>query len=69
MGSPKQPLSQPLKVSNARQDAAFLIPSNPGDPLGSRNATGIELNCFPQKQFPEYGAEFPERKICYRIAC
>ena len=36
-----------------------------GAPLGSRNAAGIELNYFPQKQFPEYGAEFPERKIHY----
>jgi hypothetical protein len=55
MGSPKQfmsqLLSQPLEVSNAREDAAFIILSNPGDPLGSRNA-GIELNRFSQKQFP-----------------
>jgi hypothetical protein len=55
-------------------------PSNPGDPqsgnpslpcrrgasLGSRSAAGIELNCFPQKQFPSYGAEFPEPKIYYQ---
>ena len=58
-------------------------PSNPGDPpsgnpclscrrgapLGSRSAAGIELNCFPQKQFPEYGAEFPERKMLAGLYC
>jgi hypothetical protein len=39
-------------------------PSNPGDLLGSR-AAGIELNCFSQKQFSWYCAEFPEQKIHY----
>jgi hypothetical protein len=45
---------------------SYLGDSQSGNPARPcLRGAGIELNCFPQKQFPSYGAEFPQPKIHY----